>query len=290
MSSLEVLLSEINDEREILKSKKHLKKSYGIIDDPEPLFESLPKSWKWLSFNHIAVNDNHALKAGPFGSALKKSDCVTTGFKVYGQEQVIAGDEKLVTYFVDEKKYEQLKSCSVKAGDILISLVGTIGKVLVLSENSEIGIINPRLVKLSLNKKISRDYINYYLNSLIAKDFFKGFSHGGTMDILNLGILKQLPIALPPVEEQTEIVRQVEKFFTFTDQIEKQINAAQARVNNLTQSILAKAFRGELTAEWREQNTDLINGENSAESLLEKIRKERESLKPAKKIKKIMAA
>jgi len=70
------------------------------------------------------------------------------------------------------------------------------------------------------------------------------------MDILNLGILKQLPISLPPVEEQTEMARQVEKFFTFTDQIEKQVNSAQTRVNKLTQSILAKAFHGELTAQW----------------------------------------
>ena len=72
-----------------------------------------------------------------------------------------------------KEKYEQLKSCSVKVGDFLISLVGTIGKVLVLSEKSERGIINPRIVQLSLNENISRDYINYYLNSPIVKDFFK---------------------------------------------------------------------------------------------------------------------
>jgi len=40
-----------------------------------------------------------------------------------------------------------------------------------------------------------------------------------------------------------------------------------------------------LTAEWRQQNPDLISGENSAEALLEKIRVERESLQPAKKSK-----
>ena len=64
------------------------------------------------------------------------------------------------------------------------------------------------------------------------------------------------------------------------------------RVNNLTQSVLAKAFRGELTADWRAANPALISGENSAEALLERIKAEREAValaskaakkKPAKK-------
>ncbi len=63
----------------------------------------------------------------------------------------------------------------------------------------------------------------------------------------------------------------------FTDQIEASIKTAQARVNLLTQSILAKAFRGELTAKWREEHPDLISGENSAEALLARIQAEKTS-------------
>jgi type I restriction enzyme S subunit len=80
------------------------------------------------------------------------------------------------------------------------------------------------------------------------------------------------------LEEQTEIVRRVEELFTFADKVEAQVNAAQARVNNLTQSILAKAFRGELTAEWRAANPELISGDNSAESLLKRIKAERAAM------------
>ena len=84
-----------------------------------------------------------------------------------------------------------------------------------------------------------------------------------------------IEIVVPPVEEQREIVRRVEQLFAYADTIEKQVNNALARVNNLTQSILAKAFRGELTAQWRAENPDLISGENSAAALLEKIKAER---------------
>jgi len=276
-------LNAIKKERIELKKQKALKKSFGNSSKPDPLFEVIPENWSWVTFEDIAENSNNALKAGPFGSALKKSDCVDSGFKIYGQEQVIAGDENLITYYIDDEKFDQLKGCAVKSGDILISLVGTIGKILVLSKNCEPGIINPRLVKLALQADISRGYVKSYLDSPIAKNFFKGFSHGGTMDILNLGILKQLPIALPPLEEQTEIVRRVEQLFAFADKIEEKVNKAQTRVDKLTQSILKKAFQGDLTAEWREQNPDLISGENSAEALLERIKTEREKLKPVKK-------
>ena len=72
------------------------------------------------------------------------------------------------------------------------------------------------------------------------------------------------------------------EYFTYADQIEKRVKDAQSRVNNLTLSILAKAFRGELTADWREQNPDLISGENSAEALLERIKADKAALQTTK--------
>ncbi|SBS65285.1 restriction endonuclease subunit S [Vibrio atlanticus] len=276
--SVDLLISDIESERKDLKAAKKLKPSFGKHEPITYPETSLPNSWSWVCFDQISANVNNALKAGPFGSALKKSDCTDSGYRVYGQEQVIAGDETLVSYYINEDKYTQLEACSVKSGDILISLVGTIGKVLILSDKVEQGIINPRLVKLSLNESIQRQYVKAYLDSPVAKQFFKGFSHGGTMEILNLGILRKLPIALPPVDEQKEIVRLVGQYFTFADTIEAQVKKAQVRVDNLTQSILAKAFRGELV--------DQDPNDEPAEKLLERIaeaRKEAEALAKAAK-------
>lgn len=273
--SAKSILNEIETERSQAKNNKLIKQSFGKYKVISPLFNVPSNSWEWVCLEQICATNNNALKAGPFGSALKKADCVEVGYKVYGQEQVISGSESLETYRINDDKYEQLKSCTTGPGDILISLVGTIGKVLVLSPQAEFGIINPRLVKITLHNTISPQYIKTYLDSPVSHSFFKGFSHGGTMEILNLSILKELPIALPPLEEQHEIVRRVEQLFAWADTIEKQVNNALTRVNNLTQSILAKAFRGELTAQWRAENPELISGENSAAALLEKIKAER---------------
>lgn len=95
--------------------------------------------------------------------------------------------------------------------------------------------------------------------------------------------LKSVMVDYPSIEEQAEIVRQVEQLFAFADQIEQRVKAAQSRVNHLTQSILAKAFRGELTADWRKQHPELISGEHSASALLTRIRAERAAQTPAKR-------
>ncbi|EOB3919216.1 restriction endonuclease subunit S [Vibrio parahaemolyticus] len=98
--------------------------------------------------------------------------------------------------------------------------------------------------------------------------------------------LKSVAVKYPTTDEQIKIIDIVEKLFAGADATEKQVNQALERVNNLTQTILAKAFRGELTEQWRKDNPDLISGDNSAEALLKKIKAERATAKPKRKTKK----
>ncbi len=92
---------------------------------------------------------------------------------------------------------------------------------------------------------------------------------------LNLKILKELPIAFPPIEEQVKIVEVAGELFTYADKLESQITEARKRIDKLTQSILAKAFRGELVP----QNPD----DEPAEQLLARIQAQREAEAAAKK-------
>jgi len=232
----------------------------------------LPEGWDWTSFEELAEMIPNALKAGPFGSALKKSFYVPNGYKIYGQEQVINEDPHFGNYYIDETRYEELKSCAVKPGDILISLVGTIGKVLILPEGIEPGIINPRLVKLSLDRiLVNNEYVKKYLESPSVRDYLSKLSHGGTMDILNLSILKTLKISLPPLNEQKRIVAAIEALRERSQKARSALSAIPELCDKFRQSVLAAAFRGDLTADWREQNPDV----ESASTLLERIRKEK---------------
>ncbi|MFM4795042.1 restriction endonuclease subunit S [Aeromonas caviae] len=106
---------------------------------------------------------------------------------------------------------------------------------------------------------------------------------GGAQPNLNLSKVREIPVSLPNCREQTEIVRRVEQLFAYADTIEQQTKAAKERVDKLTQAILAKAFRGELTLEWRAANPELISGDNSAAALLARIQAERAAATPRKR-------
>lgn len=92
------------------------------------------------------------------------------------------------------------------------------------------------------------------------------------MNFLNLTVTKSLPIYLPPLPEQQEIVRRVESFFTLADQLEARYRTAKTHVDKLTQSILAKAFRGELVPQ--------DPNDEPASVLLERIKAKRAKASP----------
>lgn len=129
---------------------------------------------------------------------------------------------------------------------------------------------------------ISSEFMFYLLKGLERRILDECSKAGTTVSSVETNLLMKLQFQLPSLTEQAEIVRRVEQLFAYADKVEAEVNAAQERVNKLTQSILAKAFRGELTAKWREQHPELISGDNSAEALLAKVKAEREKLKPKK--------
>ncbi|WP_306603240.1 restriction endonuclease subunit S [Azonexus sp.] len=234
----------------------------------------LPEGWGWVRLETIQAFGKHAVKAGPFGSALKKEFYVSDGFKIYGQEQVIRGDHAYGDYFISESKYADLSSCAVRPFDVLISLVGTIGKVLVLPELARPGIINPRLVKISLNLAAYEPaFFKAYFESGFLRSLYATESQGTTMDILNLGMIQGLPYPLCSLDEQREILSVLDAKLSEADQLDQTLATALQQADALRQSILKKAFHGQLVKQ--------AKNEEPATALLERIRAER-SASPAK--------
>ena len=176
---------------------------------------------------------------------------------------------------------KELVTLTLKEGDLLLirsnGSVDLVGKVAVISENDTEYLYAGYLIRVRLNKeRAAPKYISYCLQSPQLRQVIENIARSTSgVNNINSKELASLEIPLPPLPEQHEIVRRVEQLFAYADTIEKQVNNALTRVNSLTQSILAKAFRGDLTAQWRAENPSLISGENSAAALLEKIKAER---------------
>jgi len=257
IAKIEELFSELDKGVEVLRKTKIKLEVYRQAVLKDGFEGKLTKQWREehnLKFNwnttditKICKKEKHAIKAGPFGSALKKETYVENGYKIYGQEQVIAGDETIGNYFVDENKFQELINCKVVPNDILISLVGTVGKVLILSKNCKVGIINPRLIKISINENIMfAKFFEYYFESSYLKSLYKIKAHGATMDVLNLGMIKQLPFPICTVDEQIQVILEIESRLSVCDNIEQIVDDAILKAESLRQSILKKAFSGKL--------------------------------------------
>ena len=172
-----------------------------------------------------------------------------------------------------------IESRRISVGDFLISRANTLellGNPVIVKQVTKNLMLSDKVLRLVM-EDYDKPWINIFLRSFYGRREIEFRSTGNQLSMRNIGqkALLEIPIPKPPIEEQHEIVRRVEQLFAYADAIEKQVNNALARVNNLTQSILAKAFRGELTAQWRADNPGLISGENSAAALLEKIKAER---------------
>ncbi|WP_299141062.1 restriction endonuclease subunit S [uncultured Vibrio sp.] len=179
----------------------------------------------------------------------------------------------------------------VKNGDILIQRANTIDYVGVsaIYGGEDDKYVYPDLImKCRPNNDALGKFLHLTLLSDKVRKYFRDNATGtaGNMPKINQQVVSNAPVALPTIAEQQEIVNRVEKLFAGADATEQQVNQALARVNNLTQSILAKAFRGELTEQWRKDNPELISGENSAEALLDKIKAERAQIKPKRNTRK----
>lgn len=98
---------------------------------------------------------------------------------------------------------------------------------------------------------------------------------GSTIPQINNTDIAPLEIPLPPLAEQSEIVRRVEQLFAFADQLEAKVFSAKTRIDHLTQCILAKAFRGELTPQ--------DPNDEPASVLMERIQAQRAAAPKAKR-------
>ncbi|MCB4897959.1 restriction endonuclease subunit S [Bifidobacterium pseudocatenulatum] len=224
-AKLDFIDEQLQKAKDVLHELDSLVKSRFVEMFGDPIRNPLRMSVS--SVEELAAPIKNSMKAGPFGSALKKEVYAESGYKVYGQEQVISGDQFLGNYYIDKAKYEQLNSCKVMPGDVLISLVGTVGKVLILSEDCQPGIINPRLVKITFDKrKIFPEYFAIAFSLESVRSSLLGRAHGQTMNVLNLGMIKKLKLPVPPISRQKE-------YLNFVAQADKSRFVAQQQIEKL---------------------------------------------------------
>lgn len=204
------------------------------------------RPWASVTVENLCAS----ISDGPFGSHLKSDDYTGQGARVVRLENIghLIFDSSKET-FISMAKYAALDRHTLIHGDLLFSSFVD-EEVRVCTFPGDLGA--PAINKadcfcLRVNREAcDPDYLMYRLACKTTYLSLKQQVHGATRPRINLGQLRRFGLLLPPMAEQTEIVRRVDTLFAFADRLEERLARAQTTVDRLTPSLLAKAFRGEL--------------------------------------------
>jgi type I restriction enzyme, S subunit len=176
---------------------------------------------------------------------------------------------------LDQPAYVQLpESCEglrtkVQLHDILITITGAnVTKSALVQTHIEDAYVSQHVALLRLKDvRVSEFVFLSLLSPMHGRQQLRSLAYGQGKPGLNLDNIRSVVLALPPVSEQNEIVRLVKQLFALADQIEARYEKGKEYVDDLKQSILAKAFRGELVPQ--------DPNDEPATALLERIREAR---------------
>ncbi len=180
---------------------------------------------------------------GPFGGSLKKNCFVEKGYAVYEQQNAIYNRYEF-RYFIDANKFCEMSRFKVSAGDLIMSCSGTMGKISIVPNSAPEGIINQALLKLTTKKEIINTYLKCYIESETFQDTLKKLAQGVAVEnVASVKILKQIPIPIPPIKEQEEIVERLDKGFELIDSLKE---TAKKNLDN-SKELFQSALREELS-------------------------------------------
>jgi type I restriction enzyme, S subunit len=206
------------------------------------------QNWRRVPVRDIGNGSRNALAIGPFGSNLKVSDYTSEGVPLVFVRNIRAkrfGGES--TRFVSPDKAHELRSHSVRAGDVLVTKMGDPpGETAVYPEDQPDGIITADCIKISLSGEFDSNFVALALEAPEARREVLGVTKGVAQKKVSLARFKQVTVPAPSLENQRQVVAELQRIFSALEAQEAMVDRAEKRAAALRRSILAGAFRGEL--------------------------------------------
>ena len=226
----------------IANPKSYTKRKYSGVD----LFGQVPGHWLVVTLRRT-LRPYDGIKIGPFGSQLKLEHMSPSGYKVYGQANVIAHDFDLGTKFISQAKFDELSTCQVCPGDLLVTMMGTSGRCSLVPDDAALGIMDSHLLRLRTNADLDTKFASLLIDeSPYVKEQVLLAGKGSIMHGLNSALIKGIILALPPVPEQIGIVH----FLDYVDRrIRRYISAKQrliALLEEQKQAIIHQVVTGQI--------------------------------------------
>lgn len=204
---------------------------------------NMPETWQYCEINSIGSVYNGSTPSRKISSYWNgKIHWVTSG--EVANLRISSTRESITKAGFDNSSVKLFPK-----GTVLIAMIGegkTRGQSAILDVISTCN-QNVAAVIISHGFVLSEYLFNWFL---MQYERNRDVGSGSGPKALNCQRVRELDFILPPLEEQKEIIRQVDKLFDLADKLEEHYQKANAKVDKLSQSVLAKAFRGELVPQW----------------------------------------
>lgn len=236
--------------------------------EPEPVDTSglpgLPKGWCWVRLSELGEMARGKSKHRP-----RNDPQLFGGEYPFLQTGEVAQANGQIT---EAKKYYSdfglAQSRLFPVGTVCITIAANIADTAILGieacfPDSVVGVIVDKQL-------LSPSYLETYIRTIRAD--LAAFAPATAQKNINLAILNEVVVPIPPEEELAEVDKKIQKALLLADNAQKEVTAGHAKLAAQEQAILAKAFRGELVP----QDT----ADEPASVLLERIKAAREAQKP----------
>lgn len=250
VSKIEELFSELDKGIEDLKNAQQQLKTYrqsvlkwafeGKLTNEKVKEGELPKGWEIVTIENIA----NKITDGEHFRPPTQLDGIAFLSAKDVRDNGVSFEEPL--YISEETAKKALQRCNPEVGDILIVSRGaTVGRMCIVNTTRPFCLLGS-VILIKANNSINNLFLNYLLKSPIANQKMITISGATAQQAIYLRDIKKIAIPLPPIEEQQLIVQEIESRLSVADKMEESITQSLQQAEALRQSILKKAFSGEL--------------------------------------------
>ncbi|OUL28624.1 hypothetical protein BV372_24810 [Nostoc sp. T09] len=234
-------------DRAIANTEKNLANSRELFESYlNTIFTQKGDGWKEKKLGEIGGK----VFTGPFGSLLHKSDYVSNEIPIVNPANI--EDDKIIPNFnktVSKDIVKRLQAYILKQNDVVVGRRGEIGRCAVVREEQAGWLCGSGSFFIKPFENVDSVFLAHLLRSAVYRNKLESLSTGATMQNLSNQSLSDLVIAMPSLDEQNRITNKIDDLRTETQRLETIYRQKIAALNELKQSILQKAFTGELTAD-----------------------------------------
>lgn len=240
VSRIEELFSELDSGVETLKTVKAQLKVYRQ--------SVLTEAFRGLETFTTLESISERIFDGPFGSNLKTADYTKSGIRVIRLENIKDGwfDDSRQS-FVTQEKYDTISEHTVYPTDLIMStFIANSIKVCFIPEYVGFAVNKADCIGIRLKQGYLQKFVMYFLMTKTAYNSLAHEVHGATRPRVNTKQIKHIGIPVCETQQQQQIVAEIEARLSACDSIEITVNTALQQAGAMRQSILKKAFEGNL--------------------------------------------